>query len=240
MPGDHNRKLRSYYDDFSAYYDAGRESPYHQMIDDLEIEVATPYARGARVLELGCGTGRLLARLSEVADEAVGVDLSEGMAAKARARGLRVRVGDLCALPFDDDAFDLVCSFKVLAHVENIHGALREAARVTRPGGYMLLEIYNPWSLRFLAKKAVGPRRISDARTEADVFTRWDSPRKLWSLIPPNTEWVEVRGLRVLTPFAAVHRIPVLGASLRKAERLVSRSALRYFGGFLVLVLRKS
>ncbi|MBW2508011.1 MAG: class I SAM-dependent methyltransferase [Deltaproteobacteria bacterium] len=240
MPGDRNRKLRSYYDDFSAYYDEGRESPYHQMIDDLEIEVATPYARGARVLELGCGTGRLLARLSEVAEEAVGLDLSEGMAAKARARGLRVRIGDLCALPFDDDAFDLVCSFKVLPHVENIHGALREAARVTRPRGYMLLELYNPWSLRFLAKKAVGPRRISDARTEADVFTRWDSPTKLWSLMPPNTEWIEVRGLRVLTPFAAAHRIPLFGTSLRKAERVASRSALRYFGGFLVLVLRKS
>jgi hypothetical protein len=44
----------------------------------------------------------------------------------------------------------------------------------------------------------------------------------------------------VLTPFTAVHRIPVLGTSLRTAERLVSRSALRYFGGCLVLVLRKS
>jgi hypothetical protein len=66
------------------------------------------------------------------------------------------------------------------------------------------------------------------------------SHESAWSLIPPNTEWVDVRGLRVLTPFTAVHRIPVLGTSLRTAERLVSRSALRYFGGFLVLVLRKS
>lgn len=210
------------------------------MIDDLEIEIASPYARGARVLELGCGTGVLLARLAELADEAVGVDLSEGMAAKARARGLDVRISDLSKLPFDDDAFDLTCSFKVLAHVQNVQSAIREAVRVTRPGGHLLLELYNPWSLRFLAKRAVGPRRISDDRTEADVFTRWDSPRALQSLTPANTVRVGVYGLRVLTPFAAIHRVPWLGTALRKAEQRASGSPLRYFGGFLVLVLRKS
>ena len=81
---------------------------------------------------------------------------------------------------------------------------------------------------------ANGPQGVTD------VFTRWDSPTKLWSLMPPNTEWIEVRGLRVLTPFAAAHRIPFFGTSLRKAEQVASRSALRYFGGFFVLVLRKS
>lgn len=240
MADDPNRDLRRYYDDFSASYDRGRESPYHRMIDDLEIEIATPYARGARVLELGCGTGRLLMRLAELAEEAVGVDISEGMAAKPRARGLDVRIGDICALPFDDDAFDLTCSFKVLAHVQDVKAAIREAARVTRPGGHLVLELYNPWSLRFLAKRAAGPQSISENRTEADVFTRWDTPRALKSLIPANTKRVGVYGLRVLTPFAAVHRVPWLGSALRSAERIVSRSPLRYFGGFLVVVLRKS
>ena len=240
MPADPHHDLRAYYDDFSDSYDRGRESPYHQMIDDLEIEIATPYARESRVLELGCGTGRILTRLSEVAKEAIGVDISEGMAERARARGLDVRIGDLCALPFDDDAFDLVCSFKVLAHIEDVQTAIREAVRVTRPGGHLLLELYNPWSLRYLAKRAGWPRKISDSRTEADVFTRWDSPRTLRSLIPVQAELVDVYGLRVLTPFAAVHRAPLLGPSLRRAERLASRSAWRYFGGFLVMVLRKS
>jgi len=73
-----------------------------------------------------------------------------------------------------------------------------------------------------------------------DVFTRRDSPTTRWSLMPPNNDWIEVLGLRVLSPFAAVHRIPLFGTSLRKAEQVASRSALRYFGGFFVLVLRKS
>jgi SAM-dependent methyltransferase len=210
------------------------------MIDDLEFDLARPYAEGARVLELGCGTGRILARLDEVAREAIGVDLSEGMAEHARARGLDVRIADLCALPFDDDTFDLTCSFKVLAHVPDVRAAIAEAARVTRRGGHLVLELYNPWSLRYLAKKAAGPRPISPERTEADVFTRWDSPRAARSLIPANTELVELRGLRVLTPLAALHRLPIIGPGLRWAERAASDSPLGYFGGFLVLVLRKS
>ena len=40
--------------------------------------------------------------------------------------------------------------------------------------------------------------------------------------------------------FAGIHRAPLLGPSLRRAERLASRSPFRYFGGFLVMVLRKS
>ena len=147
------------------------------MIDDLELQVAAPYARGAHVLELGCGTGLILAQVAEIADKAVGIDLSEGMAQHARERGLDVHIGSVCDLPFDDDQFDLTYSFKVLAHIPDIDAALREAARVTRPGGHLLLEFYNPWSLRYLAKKVAGPQPIGDDRTEADIFTRWDSPR---------------------------------------------------------------
>ena len=52
-----DEETRRYYDDFSKSYDRSRRTSYHQMIDDLEIEVLAPYAKGARVLELGCGTG---------------------------------------------------------------------------------------------------------------------------------------------------------------------------------------
>ncbi len=234
------KDVRRYYDDFASSYDAGRQTPYHRMVDDFEVELALPYARGSRVLELGCGTGRILSRLAEVADEAVGVDLSEEMVARARAKGLDARLGDLHALSFEDDAFELTCSFKVLPHVPDIRAAISEAVRVTRPGGHLLLELYNPWSLRYLAKKAAGPRRIGQSLTEADVFTRWDSPRATRRLIPSNAELVAMRGIRVLTPFAALHGVPLLATGLRGAERLASASPLRYLGGFLVMVLRKS
>lgn len=232
--------VRRYYDDFSASYDESRRSGYHRLLDDLAVELATPYARGARVLELGCGTGAILTRLAQVAEQAVGIDLSEKMAVKARARGLEVHVGDIRALPFPDDEFELTCSFRVLPHVHPIEEALREALRVTSPGGHLLLELYNPWSLRYLAKKLVGPQRISSTRTEADVLTRWDSPRSVRALVPRGAELLSCRGIRVLTPFAALHEVPWVGRGLRRAERAATRSPLGYFGGFLIAVLRKS
>lgn len=234
------RDARQYYDHFSDSYERGRGYGYHQMIDDLEVEVTAPYARDARVLELGCGTGLILARIAEFAKEAVGIDLSEGMAQRARDRGLDVHIGSVCDLPFEDDRFDLAYSFKVLAHIPDIEAAIREAARVTRPGGHLLLEFYNPWSLRYLAKRVAGPQPIGENRTEADIFTRWDSPRAIPKLLPPNVELIGYHGVRVLTPFAAVHRIPWVARGLSRAELLAGRSPLRYFGGFLIAVLRKS
>ena len=234
------QRARQYYDDFSDSYERGRGHGYHQMIDDLEVQVTAPFARDARVLELGCGTGLILARVAEVAKEAVGIDLSEGMAQRAKDRGLDVHIGSVCDLPFEDDQFDLAYSFKVLAHVPDIDSAVREAARVIRPGGHLLLEFYNPWSLRYLAKKAAGPQRIGEDRTEADILTRWDSPRAIPKLLPPNLELVDYYGVRVLTPFAAVHRLPWVARALSRAELAASHSPLRYFGGFLIAVLRKS
>ncbi len=240
LPESSEQEARRYYDDFSDSYERGRGQGYHRMIDDLEVQVTTPYARGASVLELGCGTGLILARVAEVAKEAVGIDLSEKMARRARDRGLDVHIGSVCDLPFTDDRFDLTYSFKVLPHVTEIDTAVREAARVTRPGGHLLLEFYNPWSLRYLAKKVAGPQRIGDDRTEADISTRWDSPRAIPKLLQPNLELVDYYGVRVLTPFAALHRVPWVAQGLSRAERLAGRSPLRYFGGFLIAVLRKS
>jgi hypothetical protein len=112
-------------------------------------------------------------------------------------------------------------------------------ARVCRPGGCVLAELYNPWSMRYAAKRLGGPGKISDGRSESDVYTRWDAPTKLRSLLPPTLTLDEVRGLRVFTPAAFVHRIPLLGSTLARAERWVTRSPLRWFGGFLVLVAKK-
>ena len=231
---------QAYYDDFSDGYERERGRGYHAMIDDLEVEVAAPFCRDAKVLEVGCGTGLILERLAPAAREAWGVDLSPGMLRLAQQRGLNVVAGSVTELPFADESFDMVCSFKVLAHVPDIDRALAEIARVTRPGGHMLLEFYNPWSVRFLAKKIAGPQPISDGRTEADVFTRWDSPLAISQRMPPGVELVDYRGVRVLTPAAFVHRLPIVGDLLRQAERQSVTSSLRFLGGFLVAVMRKS
>jgi ubiquinone/menaquinone biosynthesis C-methylase UbiE len=235
----HDTNNRTYYDDFSSWYERERAAGYHALIDEIEVSAVSEFAAGKRVLEAGCGTGLVLDRLARVAQEAHGFDLSPGMVAKARARGLSVSLGSVTAIPFRSNSFDFVCSFKVLAHVPEIELALRELARVTRPGGTLVLEFYNPWSLRYLAKRLAGPQRISEGRTEADVYTRWDAPVTIPKRLPANLELLEYRGVRVATPAAFVHKIPVVRDVFAFAERASVRSPLRYFGGFLLAVLRK-
>jgi len=232
-------KSKEYYDDFSSQYERERGKGYHRLIDDLEMEIATPLATGKRTLEAGCGSGLILQRLAQTANLAWGFDPSPGMLHMAQARGLNVVLGDITHIPFADNTFDLVCSFKVLAHVPDIHKAISELARVTVPGGHMLLEFYNPWSLRYLAKRIAGPQKISKNRTEADVYTRWDSPRVIPQLLTDNVKLKGFRGVRVFTPAAFVHKIPVFSPMISVLERSAVDSPLRYFGGFLIAVLCK-
>lgn len=238
-PGQNESNNRAYYDDFSTGYEDERGHGYHQMLDELEMRIAAPLATGRNVLEAGCGTGLILSRLATHASKACGFDLSEGMVRVARGRGLDVVIGSVTDIPFADDSFDLVCSFKVLAHVPDIGRALSEIARVTKPGGQMLLEFYNPWSLRYLAKRIAGPQPISAGRTEADVYTRWDSPSQIPKLLPPGVKLEGLRGVRVLTPAAFVHKLPFVRQALPVVETMALDSPLRYFGGFMVAILRK-
>jgi ubiquinone/menaquinone biosynthesis C-methylase UbiE len=233
------KQSQAYYDDFSGWYERERGAGYHRLIDDLEMKVIEPLCRGATVLEIGCGTGLILGRLAQGAKQAVGVDLSPGMLRRAHERGLQVTIGSATSIPFASNSFDVVCSFKVLAHVPDITGAMEEIARVTKPGGTMVLEFYNPWSLRYLAKRLAGPQPISDGRTEADVYTRWDSPRAIERLMPVGVELQALRGVRVVTPAAFVHKLPIVRDALAMTEHAMLASPLRYFGGFLIAMARK-
>jgi SAM-dependent methyltransferase len=98
-----------------------------------------------RVLDLACGDGRHLAAFSSLGISAVGVDLSDALLARARVRGLIVVRADLRSLPFRSAAFDHATSFFTSfgyfeTEEENLH-VLREAARVLRGGGRLLLDV---------------------------------------------------------------------------------------------------
>jgi ubiquinone/menaquinone biosynthesis C-methylase UbiE len=158
----------------------------------------------------------------------------------ARGRGLRVVQGGLTDVPLPSASVDVVYSMKVLPHVPRIREALAELARVVRPGGHLLLEFYNPWSLRYLAKRLGGPAPIAAGTTDRDVFTRYDTLASARSYLPPDVELVAVRGVRVVTPTSTVFRVPSLGRLFARAERAACDLPLvRNLGGFLVLAARK-
>src|SRR5262245_56632896 len=135
---EHLEKTKAYCDEFAEVYEDRRDGNdpggYHDLLDDLEVEYVERFGRGLDVLEVGCGTGLILRRIKDFARTARGVDLSPGMLERARACGLDVVQGSATELPFPDASFDVACSFKVLAHVRDIHRALAEMTRVVRPG----------------------------------------------------------------------------------------------------------
>lgn len=100
---------------------------------------------GVSVLEAGCGPGTALADLVELLGprgRVAGIDptvafiaTARGRAAQVGASNARYEVGDLRAIPFEDNAFDAAFCDKVLVHVGPTAVALSELVRVTRPGG---------------------------------------------------------------------------------------------------------
>jgi SAM-dependent methyltransferase len=99
-----------------------------------------PHLRpGQRLLDVGSGPGTITADLASLVGEVVALEISHEAAAATRqgAPGVDVRVGDVHALPFADAEFDVVHAHQVLQHVADPVLALREMARVTRPGGVL-------------------------------------------------------------------------------------------------------
>jgi demethylmenaquinone methyltransferase / 2-methoxy-6-polyprenyl-1,4-benzoquinol methylase len=103
---------------------------------------ATAAGPGDRILDLGCGTGDLAAALARRGARVTGVDISAGMLAAARSRGLPgvdLVCGSAFRLPFRHGAFAGVASAFVLRNLDDLAGAFRELARVTRAGGELAL-----------------------------------------------------------------------------------------------------
>ena len=232
---------QTYYDRFSQTYEDHRHHGYHRMIDELELDLVRRFGSGRDVFEAGCGTGLLLKEASSVARSAVGLDLSRGMLRQARERGLRVLQGSITNIPLPSASFDLAYSMKVLAHIPPIENALAELARLVRPGGHLLLEFYNPLSLRYLAKRLGGPARIAESTTDHDVFTRYDTLGKARGYLPPGLRVVGVRGVRVVTPTSKLWAVPGLGAVFERLERVAcDLPFLRRLGGFMIVIAQKT
>lgn len=142
-----------------AKYDAWYETPLGSLSDRLEKGLvysmvgATP---GERVLDVGCGTGNYTLDLARKGCVVTGVDSSKEMLALARLkaddRGLDAafHVADACALPFQDNFFDLIISVGLLCFLKYPEKALTEMNRVLMPEGRIVIGVLNsrsPWAL---------------------------------------------------------------------------------------------
>ncbi|PSC05077.1 ArsR family transcriptional regulator [Alsobacter soli] len=147
-------------------------------VSDAEVEAAVLAAVGDKpirsLLDLGTGTGRMLALLAPKAARAVGVDSNHAMLAVARAnmelagvRGVELRQGDIYAPPVERGAFDVVVVHQVLHFLEDPPRALREAAATLSPGGRLIVVDFAPHGLEFL-REAHAHRRLGFAREQIE------------------------------------------------------------------------
>jgi SAM-dependent methyltransferase len=129
------------------YGDAG---PLAHRLDLFETALRAATPPPGDVLELGCGTGELAARLSRAGYRVTACDIAPNMLARARQNfaPLPVRWEQLApdspALPAADGSLDAVISSSVFEYLDNPEASLREAARALRPGGVALISVPDP------------------------------------------------------------------------------------------------
>ena len=141
------------YDRFAPFYDL----EFAEFDDDLPLYFAFAEHSGGPILELGCGSGRVVVPLAETGYEVTGVDLSPAMLILARDAVERAGVADQVTLLEDDIrtlakigdrsfglAFSAINSFLHLATQADQLAALGVASRQLRPGGVLVLDLFPP------------------------------------------------------------------------------------------------
>jgi SAM-dependent methyltransferase len=183
---------------------------YWQFHRDRFLELLPPPV--GRTLDVGCGEGRLPRDLASRGYRVVGCDASETLIRFAREADPagHYRVTNAAALPFDDGSMELVTAFMSLHDMDDMEGAVREAARVLVPGGHLCVAIVHPINSagKFASPSTDSPFVISDSYFDARHYS----------------DTVERDGLRMT--FSSIHRplhayVEAFAAAGLLIERLV-------------------
>ena len=170
------KAAQKYFSTHAAEWDRIRQL----HVADEAVEEAIAKALAGKpfrsLLDLGTGTGRMLELFGPEIERGLGLDLSLDMLGLARDRleraGLKncsVRQGDLYDLPLANSSFDVVILHQVLHFLDDGGRAIREAARVLRPGGRLLVVDFEPHEQEFL-REQFAHRRLGFA---PDTVKQW-------------------------------------------------------------------
>lgn len=215
-----------YYDVEADVYDSvrygGRKGRlvdgFHKRV--LSEQLLQHLAPEARVIEIGCGTGRLTRHVLDTGINVTGLDISSGMlrVARQRLRGNKVSLlsGSLDSLPFAADEFDAAYAILVLNLIPDLNGSLVELARVIKPGGHLLFNLPNLSSMYFAGGLYVNLRGKTVTRNQAGYrYSHWYHPGKVANML--DDAGFELLSIRPQPLFFAA------GSGKSVADLLVSR-----------------
>ncbi len=145
-------ELRCFYDaEARRWGDSARTAQYvsggNFRLLQRRLLAWTRSAQPLKILDAGCGTGLFSAPLTR-RHEVHGVDFSDESLRFAARHGLKIRNADLRALPYENEAFDLVLCIGVWQHLAECEPVLIELSRVTRRGGLVVVSTINRHSVQ--------------------------------------------------------------------------------------------
>lgn len=148
MKGSVHANIERYSMPSAGIYDVCAGLFFRGRYREIARTIASETPAGSAVLDVSCGPGEVLVQLGRLAPtlRTTGVDIDEGMIARARRKAARLPnsgpvgrpqfvVADVAAMPFADASFDLVVSSYAVHHWPDRHAGFAEVMRVLRPGG---------------------------------------------------------------------------------------------------------
>lgn len=186
---------QGYFENIAPVWDQIRS----HYVDDAEVETAIQSLVGdapvETIVDLGTGSGRMLSLLAPNAQYAIGLDLSQQMLNIARARtreaglsGIDFRHGDILATRLNGQSADLVVIHQVLHFLPDPGQALKEAARLLKPGGRLLIVDFAPHRLEIM-RDEYQHRRLGIGDDDMGHWQKVAGLKALRSLsLPPHQE----------------------------------------------------
>jgi 2-polyprenyl-3-methyl-5-hydroxy-6-metoxy-1,4-benzoquinol methylase len=118
---------------FLAYF-----TPFRRASLDFAV-MYLPYISGGRLLEVGCGSGKMLKGMSDLGWQVEGIDFDPMAVENSRLKGLKVGTGSLEDQQYPENWFDAITMSHVIEHVHDPLGLLKECRRILKPGGCLSL-----------------------------------------------------------------------------------------------------
>jgi SAM-dependent methyltransferase len=171
----------------ASKYQAGMGG-WSKTLAPLFIDFIGGIKEGARVLDVGCGTGSLTFTIADTtkALKIVGIDPSVGYLEYARAHNLHPNVtfdiGDAEKLPYNDDSFDCCVSSLMMQFVPDSHKAVKEMRRVTKEGGIVATCMWDNSGGLELSERFWDAAMAVDPEAKRPGYSRYGSPGALSDL----------------------------------------------------------